>query len=211
MYNFDYFDAFLTNTLAFPSEVKYHNALIDNILDNEQAFLDLNNNRFKIETFDANKETIDVYNHYQLLKQFVLENAALLKYEQYFKARKRQNNMSFIKYREKYSNEAALQALFLPFMMLKELLQAQTLMPKFPYKSNVTLKCGKQTETILEITFDKQEEALMFNLDIICSSKEIYYHALGLGIAHGTYFDNMTFHSNLKQSLKILDKYVDKK
>ena len=140
------------------------------------------------------------------MKQFVLENAALLKYEEYFKCRKRQNQMSFIKYRAKYDETSALQSLFLPFMMLKELLQSQKLMPAFPYQSHISIKHGKQTETVLEIAFNREKQALTFNLDIQCATKEIYYHALGLGVAHGTYFDNMFFHSNLKQSLAYFDK-----
>lgn len=211
MYNFDYFDAFVTHTTSFPSKTKYENSLIKAILNNEQLFFNSNNNQHQIDTFQADQEIIDVYNDYQLLKQYVLENATLLKYEEYFKCRRRPNGMSSIKYKETYDDESALQSLFFPFMILKELLQAQQLMPKFPYKSFITLKHGQKTETSLSIHFDIKEQALLFNLDIICANKDIYYHSLGLGIAHGTYFDNMFFKSNLKQSLAYFDKTDENK
>ena len=207
MYNFDYFDAFLTHTIAFPSEVKYHNTLIDNVLKNEQLFLETSDVKYQIDTFSADENIIDIHNYYQLLKQFVLENAALLKYDTYFKCRKKNNGLSSIKYKETYDETSALQSLFFPFMILKELLQAQQLMPKFPYQAHIYLKTAKQTSSTIDIHFDEDKQALIFELNVQCASKDIYYHALGLGIAHGTYFDNIYFHSNLKQSLNYFDKH----
>lgn len=205
MYNFDLLDGFQTITPIFPTDVRYHNDLINRVLDNEQQFLakeiDGQTVQSLIELGQADEETVDVFNQYQLLKQVVLENATLLKYDSYFKPRKLPNGTTRISFKETYQESMALQSLFFSFMVLKELLQAQELMPSFPYRADIFLKVGKETQSKLMIDFSHEHNSLVYTLNVTCSSEALYYHALGLGLGHGTYFNNMYFHSNLQKSL----------
>lgn len=210
MYHDNLLEAFRKHLPILPTDVRYHNPLIDRILENEERFLAQENEGINLETLiaidDASDDVIDVYNNYQLLKAEVLENPALMKYDAYFKTRKRPNGSTSISSHTTYeTEELALQNLFVPFFILKELLQGQAMMPKFPYHATIQLKVGQQTKSTLAIACNQSEGQIDYQLTVQCSTKAVFYHAFGLAIGHGSYFDNLDIRSNLQKNLHYFD------
>lgn len=210
MYHENFLEAYLNDWAILPTQVRYHNDLIDHVLRNEEIFLEKEcdglTNEAAIMIESADKNVVRVYNEYQLLKAYVLENPGLMKYDTSFKVRKRPNGSSRIASVISYDQEEmALQSLFMPFFILKEILTGQTMMPTFPYHATIKLQAKKQTKSTLSLEFDHQKGQIEYGLTIQCATKAIFYHALGLAIGHGSYFDQLEIESQLAKNLKYFD------
>lgn len=210
MYHENFLEAYRNDCPILPTQVRYHNELIDRVLKNEALFLAEEQegltNEAAIMIEAADPKTIRVYNEYQLLKAYVLENPGLMKYDSVFKVRKRPDGGSRIASTVTYDQEeAALQSLFMPFFILKELLIGQTMMPSFPYHATIKLQAKKQTKSTFSLLFDHEQGRIEYQLIVQCSTKAIFYHALGLAIGHGSYFDQFEIESQLAKNLKYFE------